>query len=148
MLQTKPQIKETYIDSGKVYYIFRDFPLAFHANAQKAAEAARCAGEQGAYWAMHDRLFQDQSRWAKQESAQALDTFASFAQDLGLDEVALRDCLESAQFAEQVAQDMQQGEQMGASGTPTFFINGQVLVGAYPFADFQEMIEAELAKEQ
>jgi protein-disulfide isomerase len=148
VLQTKPQIRESYIDTGKVHYIFRDFPLSSHANALEAAEAARCAGAQGAYWAMHDQLFKDQSRWAKQDPEQVIAIFASYAQDLGLDGDALRTCLESDQFVEQIAQDVQQGEQNGVSGTPTFFINGQLMAGAYPFENFQQVIEAELAKEQ
>ena len=62
--QTYEQIKKDYIDTGKVKFYLRDFPLGFHPNAQKAAEAARCAGDQGKYWEMHDALFKNQSEWS------------------------------------------------------------------------------------
>lgn len=139
-----PKILETYIDTGKVYYVFKDFPLTFHPNAQKAAEAARCAGAQGAYWQMHDRLFESQSQWSGQNAQAALNTFVSYAQELGLEAGDLRACVESGQFAAQIAQDFQEGQQAGIQGTPSFLINGQIMVGAYPFENFQQRIEAAL----
>lgn len=143
-----PQIKENYIDTGKVRYVFKDFPLTFHPHAQKAAEAARCAGAQGAYWEMHDLLFARQREWASQGQPQVLDSFVSYAQELDLDAAAIRSCLDSEQFAPQITQDLKEGQQAGVQGTPSFLINGQLLVGAYPFERFQQMIEAELAKEE
>ena len=144
MLLTIPQIKKNYIDTGKVRYIFRDFPLSFHPNAQKAAEAAHCAGAQGAYMAMHDKLFSAQSDWSG--LAEVNDTFAGYAGDMGLDVAAFRACLESGQFAAQIAQEVQEGQAAGVGGTPSFLINGQLIVGAYPYAEFERRIEAELAK--
>jgi len=144
VLQTLPLIKESFIDSGKVYYVFKDLPLPFHPNAQKAAEAARCAGAQGAYQPMHELLFESQSQWSGQNAAAVLDTFVTYAGELGLDAEAFRACVESGQFAAQIAQDMKEAQQAGISGTPSFLINGQLLVGAYPFENFQQMIEAAL----
>jgi protein-disulfide isomerase len=144
VLQTLPQIKKTYIDTGQVRYVFKDFPLESHANALQAAEAARCAGAQGAFWSMHDRLFETQSEWAGQDQQQVLDTFVRYAQGLGLDTATFRECIASEQFAAQIAQDMQDGQQAGVQGTPSFLIDGQLLPGAYPFESFQEMIEAAL----
>jgi protein-disulfide isomerase len=141
-----PQIQETYIDTGQVRYVFKDFPLAFHPNAQKAAEASRCAGVQGAYWPMHEQLFEDQAAWSGLDPAQAVETFVGYAADMGLDAEAFRRCLASGQFAEQIAADLQAGQEAGARGTPSFLVNGQLLVGAYPFETFQQMIEAELEK--
>jgi protein-disulfide isomerase len=142
--QTVPQLKEIYIDTGKARYVFKDFPLESHPNAQKAAEAARCAGAQGAFWSMHDRLFESQSEWAGQDQQQVLDTFVSYAQDLGLDTHSFGECLTSEQFAAQIAQDIKEGQQAGIQGTPSFLINGQLLPGAYSFDRFQQMIEAAL----
>ncbi len=160
MLLTVPEIKKNYIDTGKVRYIFKDFPLAFHPNAQKAAEAAHCAGlsgagqaqgAQGAYLAMHDKLFSAQSAWSGLTSPdgdlrEVTDTFVGYAKELELDVAAFRTCLESGQFAAQIAQEMQEGQAAGVGGTPSFLINGQLMVGAYPYAEFQKRIEAELAK--
>jgi protein-disulfide isomerase len=148
VLQTLPQLIETYVDSGLVRYVFKDFPLPSHANAQMAAEGARCAGVQDAYWEMHHRLFQSQAEWSRQSQEGFLTTLTSYAQDLGLDEVAFGLCLESGQFDAQVREDVWEGQQAGVRGTPSFLINGQHLVGAYPFEDFQRLIEAELAKQR
>jgi protein-disulfide isomerase len=144
VLQTLPQIKEAYIDTGKVLYVFKDFPLASHPNAQKAAEAGQCAGAQDAFWEMHERLFTTQTDWSRLGQAAAIDAFVKGAGELGLDAVAFRDCLESGQFAPQIAQAMQEGRQAGVQGTPSFLVNGQLLVGAHPFESFQLLIEAAL----
>jgi protein-disulfide isomerase len=147
VLQTLPKIDETYIQTGKVRYVAKDFPLPSHANAQVAAEAARCAGLQGGYWAMHDRLFQDQKEWASQDRTTAIETIAGYAQELELDGETLRRCVESGQFGELIRQDQWEGQQAGVQGTPSFLINGQLFVGAYPYEAFEAFIEAALAAE-
>jgi protein-disulfide isomerase len=145
-LDTLPQIVETYVDTGQVRYIYRDFPLPSHAYAQQAAEAARCAGAQGSYWEMHERLFTEQSEWAAQEMEEIQTTFGAFAVELGLDGEAFQACLASGAFAEQVGQDQAEGYEAGVEGTPSFFINDQFAAGAYAFEAFQQMIEAALAQ--
>ena len=142
--QTLSRIQEEYIDSGKVRYVFKDFPLSTHRHAQKAAEAARCAGVQGAYWEMHDLLFESQSEWSRQGQEQAVELFVEYASRLGLDSEVFADCLASGEFAQQIAQDVSEGQQLGVAGTPTFLIHGRLLVGVYPFDTFQQIIEAEL----
>ena len=146
--ETMPRIKERYIETGKVWYVFRDFPLEFHPNAQEAAEAARCAGAQDAFWQMHDRLFGTQGEWSGQRGEDVLATFVGHAGALGLDVDAFEACLKSGEQAAQVAQDMEAGKQGGVRGTPSFLINGQLVIGAHPFEDFQQIIEAELARQQ
>jgi protein-disulfide isomerase len=146
VVQTLPKLIEAYVNRGQVRYQFKDFPLPSHANAQKAAEAARCAGAQGAYWPMHDRLFEEQTAWSGQPGAEALDLFVSYAEDLGLDPTAFRQCIESGQFGPQVRADLQEGQQAGVGGTPSFLINGQFLAGAHPFEMFEQVIEAEMEK--
>ena len=143
-----PEIRKAYIDTGKVLYVFKDFPLPFHANAQKAAEATRCAGAQGAYWEMHDQVFQSQSEWSGQGQQEVLDTFVIYAKSLDLDPESFRSCLESGQFAAQIRADLQEGQQAGVGGTPSFLINGQLVVGALPFDSFRQVIEAELSKSE
>jgi protein-disulfide isomerase len=144
--QTLPKILATYVETGQVRYLFKDFPLDSHPNAQKAAEAARCAGTQGAYWAMHGRLFDAQREWVQQGQEEALEKFVRYAEELGLDAMAFRECLQSGQFGEQIRQDQWEGQQAGVRGTPSFLINGQLLTGAHPFETFQQMIEAELRR--
>lgn len=135
-----PKIETAYIQTGKVKYVFRDFPLtSIHPNAQKAAEAAGCAAQQGKFWEYHDLLFAHQD---------ALDVPAlkQYAVDLGLDAVLFDACLDSGAMAEEVAKDLADGQQYGVTGTPAFFVNGIKLTGAQPFEAFQELIEEELAK--
>ncbi|MBU0618699.1 thioredoxin domain-containing protein [Patescibacteria group bacterium] len=137
---TYSQIMADYAD--QVRYIFRDYPLAFHAHAKAVALAARCAGEQDAYWDYHDVLFAKRDDWAELES---VDTrVIDFAQELGLDEDQFSDCYSSQKYQQAVDDDFALGQQMGVSGTPTFFINGKKLVGAHPYENFKELIDEAL----
>jgi protein-disulfide isomerase len=133
--QTLPQIKEDYIDTGKVKFVYRDFPLSFHQYAQKASEAAECADEQGKFWEYHDKLFENQ---------QFLDTesLKQYAADLGLDTEKFNSCIDTGKYSSEVRKDFQDGQTNGVSGTPTFFINGQKLVGAQPYSAFQQIIDS------
>ena len=146
MLLTLPQLKSTYIDTGLVRYVVKDFPLTSHANATAAAGAARCAGAQGAYWPMHDLLFDRQQQWSPLGAEQVIEAFVAYAEELNLDIGTFRECLDADEFGDLVRQDVWDGEQAGVQGTPSFRINGQLIRGARPFETFQELIEAELAK--
>jgi protein-disulfide isomerase len=144
VLLTLPQLKSAYIDAGLVRYVARDFPLSSHANATIAAGAARCAGAQGAYWAMHDLLFDRQQQWSPQGAEQVVEAFAAYAEELNLDLASFQECLDTDEFGDLVRQDVWDGEQAGVQGTPSFLINGKLIRGAHPFEIFQELIEAEL----
>jgi len=146
VLLTLPRLKSTYIDTGLVSYVVKDFPLSSHANATTAAGAARCAGAQGAYWPMHDLLFDRQQQWSPQRAEQVTETFVAYAEELNLDTGTFGECLDADEFGDLVRQDVWDGEQAGVQGTPSFRINGQLIRGAHPFETFQELIEAELAK--
>ena len=134
--QTLPLIKQNFIDTGKVKLVYRDFPLNFHQYAQKAAEAAECAGEQGKYWEYHDILFERQAEW----SAQGVQKFKDYAVELGLDLEQFSSCLDSGKYAQEVQKDYQDGISYGVRGTPTFFINGVKIVGAQPYQTFETVI--------
>jgi protein-disulfide isomerase len=123
---------------GKVRVVYRDFPLPFHSKAQKASEAALCAGDQGKFWEMHEKLFANQ---------QALDVpqLKDHAKTLGLDGGKFEKCLDSGEKAKVVEASKKAGEDAGVSGTPAFFINGRMLSGAQPFEKFKEVIDSELA---
>lgn len=144
VLETYPALLEQYIDTGKVRLEFRDFPLDnIHPNATPAAVAARCAGEQGDYWGMHDRLFGNQDQWSG--LADPSETFQGYAAEMGLDTEAFLACLASGQFDEAIAQDLQAGQAAGITGTPSFLINGNLVVGAQPLAAFQQALDTLLA---
>jgi protein-disulfide isomerase len=137
--QTFYQIKENYIDKGLVYYIFKDFPLTnIHPQAVKAAEAARCAGAQGSYFEMHEKLFASQADWSG--SSDEFQLFVDYAQGLGLDTAGFTSCLESGQYEDDVLKDLDEGAQLGVNGTPAFFINGHSMSGAQPYAIFEQAI--------
>ncbi|MDX1688476.1 MAG: thioredoxin domain-containing protein [Candidatus Promineifilaceae bacterium] len=137
--QTYPQIVENYVETGVVRYVFKDFPLtSIHPQAVEAAEAARCARDQGAFIEMHDMLFERQEAWAG--NGNATEIFTGFAEELGLDGDAFTRCLESGEYEEAVMADLEEGTGLGVRGTPTFFINGRYMDGARPFSSFEEMI--------
>ncbi len=141
--ETYPQIREQYIDTGQVRYIFRHFPLQFHSEAQPAAQAAECAGEQGKFWEMHDALFENQGEWAG--NAEPVAVFVDLAEELGLDGAGFEACLTSDKYAAKVQEDLAAGAAEGVTGTPAFRINGVALSGAQPLAAFQEQIDYFLA---
>jgi protein-disulfide isomerase len=134
---TLERIRQTYGD--KVRIVFKDFPLPNHPEAPKAAEAAYCAGDQGKYWEMHDRLF------ANQQALQ-VPALKQYAAALGLDTAAFDKCLDSGKHAGRVAANMEAGEALGISSTPTLYVNGRPVVGAQPFEYFKIVIDEELAR--
>jgi len=135
---TYSSIVENYIDTGKVKYVFKHFPLNFHASAQKASEAAECAGDQEKFWEYHDVLFANQQ-------ALSVSNLKQYASDLSLDTDDFNSCLDSGKYAAKVKQDLADGQAAGVSGTPSFFVNGQKLVGAQPYSAFEQAIEAALS---
>jgi len=136
------QIETEYVDTGKVRYMFRDLPLSFHSHAQVAAEAARCAGEQGKYKEYHDKLFETQTTWAALSEVEP--SFKQYAAGLGLNTFEFNSCLDEGKFSQIVKDDLDLAQKLGVSGTPSFFVNGKILVGAQPFSAFKEAIDAEL----
>ncbi len=141
-LQTFPQIKSQYIDTGKVKLVFRDFPLAFHQSAMPAAIAAECVREKGgdvAYWKIHDKMFENQQ-------ALSNDNLKAYAKELGYD---IGSCLDSEKFKAEVQKDMSDGQKAGTQGTPYFVIigsdgKGTPLSGAQPFEAFKQIIDSKL----
>lgn len=124
----------------QVRLAFRDFPIvSLHPKAPKAAEAARCAGEHGKFWEYHDLLFESQAQ-------ATIADFKRFAEQLKLDANGFAACLESGKHAAAVASDVQEGTRLGITGTPTFFINGRLVVGALPLETFQRLIEREVRR--
>jgi protein-disulfide isomerase len=141
-----PQIERDYIKTGKLKYVFRDFPIeSIHKEALKSAEAANCAGEQGKYWEMHDRLFANQK-------ALGLKDLPVYAQALGLDLSSFRQCLDSGRQVTEIRKDIADGVKAGVKGTPTFFLGFtepndlkvkalSIIRGAQPYTNFREAIE-------
>jgi len=141
--QTYPEIQKL-AKEGKVRYVIKDYPLPFHEQAPSASISANCAGQQNKYWEMHDKLFQTQDAWFGNTGA--IDMFKGFAQELNLDEKKFASCMADPKMAQEVQDDLEEGSAAGVSGTPSFYINGQQLVGAQPWAAFKQLIDQELSK--
>jgi len=124
---------------GRVRLIAKDLPLTSHRQARQAAEAARCAGAEGRYWPYHDRLFAEQPRFAE-------DRLITYAVELGLDRETFARCLGGRRFARTVDADYAQARALGIGSTPTFLINGRVLVGAHPTETFRAVIDEALQR--
>ena len=146
---TLPALKTEYIDTGKIRYIFRDFPLdRLHPQARKAAEAAHCAGDQGKYWQMHDVLFQQQKTLQTEH-------LKAYARSLDLDLHAFDDCLQQGKYTAEVQKDHEDAVAAGVQGTPSFFlgktqaddtIQGIFIKGAQPATAFRQVIERLLSE--
>lgn len=130
---TLPEIKEKFVETGVVKFVYRDLALSFHADAQKAAEAAQCAYEQGSFWEYHDVLFANMN-------ALDVNSLKKYAADLGLDVAQFDECLTSGKYADEVRQDGQDANANGLTGTPAFIINGQKVSGAQPYDKFEQII--------
>ena len=121
--------------------MYRDFPLtSIHQFAQQAAEATECADDQGKFWEYHDKVFENQA-------AIDVDSLKGYAAELDLDTATFNDCLDSGKQSAEVEKDSQDAQSYGATGTPAFFINGQLVSGALPFEQFRQVIDQVLAAE-
>lgn len=144
--QTYPPVVAEYVKTGKVRYVIHNYPLTqLHANAFRAAEAARCAQDQGKFWEMHDRLFGNQK---------ALDEkgLEASAKALGLDTQQFQQCLTSGKYKKEIQDEVEAGKKLGVTGTPTFFIGStgsnpnevnatKKIGGAFPYTAFKKAID-------
>jgi protein-disulfide isomerase len=147
--ETWPRLQAKYIETGKVRFVYRDYPRSDQGIGVEAAVAARCAGAQGQYWPMHDRLFGERG---------GLDSgsFKSYAKVIGLDETSFAKCFDDREYLESIFRDRQEANRWGFRGTPGFILMRTVggptekepavaIPGAVPFEDFAEEIDRMLA---
>ncbi|ABX13554.1 DsbA family protein [Nitrosopumilus maritimus] len=149
---TLPLIEENYINTGKVNFVYRDFPIqSIHPNAVHTAMAAECADDQEMFWPYHDMIFENKSTWEKQRGQSLVSELVQYADVLGLDTEEFTTCLESNKHLDEVRNDLQDGQSYGISGTPGFFIgndnSGYIKVsGAKPYQTFAEILEGMLRR--
>jgi protein-disulfide isomerase len=143
--ETWPRLQARYVDTGKVRFLYKDYPRADQGPGLAAAVAARCAGDQGAYWPMHDRLFAERARLDQ-------DLFLQYAKTLGLDQAGFSRCLRDGRHVQAIFQDRQEANSWGFRGTPGFVIMRSshqptaqepavAIPGAFPFESFAEEID-------
>lgn len=141
--QTFPELKKQYIDTGKAKFVYQDFPF-LSADSNAAAEATHCAADQGKYWEYHNYLFthqgQENSGWAAAANQKI------FAKAIGLNTTQFNSCLDAGKYKQLVVDEKTAGAGYGVNGTPSFFINGQLIVGAQPLDAFAQVIDPLLKK--
>ena len=140
---TFAELKKNYIDTGKVRFYSRDLPLDMHSNAMRAAQAARCAGDQGKFWQLRDVMGANPNKLD-------MESIVTFATDMKLDAAALKACVEGDKYKSAVQKDLAEAMAIGATGTPSFIIgkstaegvDGEMVVGALPFAAFDQKLKS------
>ncbi|MCY4491955.1 MAG: thioredoxin domain-containing protein, partial [Thaumarchaeota archaeon] len=147
---TLPLIEAEYIADGMASFVYRDFPLGFHANAMQAHMAAECADEQGQFWEYHDILFEN-NVWKVDTEPNLAGIFSGYADDVKLDADLFNHCMISDHIRDEILHDIDDGAKYGVSGTPTFFIGNddvgyEKIVGAHPFETFKDVIERKLSQ--
>lgn len=148
-----PRLKEEYVNTGRVRFVYRDFPLTnIHPGAEPAAIAAECADDQGKFWEMHDKIFEEQDKRATRPDK--MDTVSFTEADLetwgaaiGLNTGEFNRCRTERQHAAEVARDLSDGAAAGVNGTPGTFVNNRFINGAVPYDELRGAIEAELARQ-
>ena len=141
---TEQQLLKDYVDAGKVKFIFRNYQFLGDASVF-AGNAAECANEQGKFWEFHDWLYKNQPP-ESDTSMYNVDSMTTAATSLGMNGDQFRTCLAATKFKDNVTKDLREGQGVGVSGTPTFYINGRQLVGAQPYTAFKTIIDEELKK--
>jgi protein-disulfide isomerase len=147
--ETWPRLQAKYIDTGKLRFVYRDYPRADQGVGVEAAVAARCAGAQGRYWPMHDRLFSEGGRLNS-------GSFKGYAKVIGMDQAAFAKCFDERQYLESIFEDRKEANKWGFHGTPGFILMrtaggstekepAVAIPGAFPFEEFAEEIDRMLA---
>lgn len=140
-----PTIKQQLINTGKVRWRYRDFPLPTHQYSRFSAHAAHCAGAQGKFWEMHDQLFYNH-QWA-QTGRNPAGLFRDFARNVGLDLQRYDECMTAGRYASRIEFSRQEGDQLLVNGTPTFFVNGKIFNASRATSDaFKAMADSIIAR--
>ncbi|MBI2355872.1 MAG: DsbA family protein [Candidatus Doudnabacteria bacterium] len=141
--ETEKPLIEKYVNTGKVKLVFRDFAINGRESVN-AAIASECADEQEKFWEYHDKLYTERRGYNVGVFKQ--DSLISFAKELGLNEQQFSDCYKSGKYDDEVANDTRDAQAFGGRGTPTFFLNGQIISGALPLSVFENYIESALSE--
>lgn len=145
---TLPQLKKDYIDRGLVKLVYRQFPLpvSLHPAARDLSEASECANDQGKFWEFHDKAFEEQATQGDGTIAVTTTDITNWAATLGLDMASFNDCFSNKKNTKKIDSDQADGQKVNVNSTPTFFVNGQILVGALPYSSFKTIIDEQLKK--
>jgi protein-disulfide isomerase len=138
------QMRKEYVDTGKVRFVFFDFPLEdLHKNSVLASQFVRCAGDQNHYWQMHDAMYAKQAEWG--DMKEPLDTFLGYSSKLGIDNTRMLACIRAGTTHQDVMRSEAYGDALGLHATPVFAVNGQGYVGGVAYTDLKALIDEQLA---
>lgn len=142
----QPLVKQLMVDfAGKINFVFRNYPLAQHSNANISSQAAEAAGLQSKFWEMHNKIYEDQASWS--DSKDAKNIFIRYAKELGLDVDKFANDMESSEIKDRIKEDMTDGNLTKLNATPTYFLNGVKMENVPPtYNELKSLIESELAK--
>jgi protein-disulfide isomerase len=140
--ETLPKLKEAYINTGKVRFVYRHFAI-LGKHSEQAALASECAAEQGKFWEYHDQLFKNQGGLAFTEAK-----LKQYAREIGLNVGVFGTCLGNGKYKEKVERETAAAANLGGRGTPFFVVNQRPLIGAQPYSVFQKMIDEELKSQE
>jgi len=143
---TEPDVRKTFIDSGKVRWRFIDYPLSMHRNTWQASRAAACADEQGKFWPFHDLLYQNQDRWNGEATSNPDKLMKEFARQLGLNTQQFDRCVDTKKYQAKIQAHLALGEKRKVNSTPTFVIGDQQAANALPYDQFKQLVDSALAK--
>lgn len=139
-LEIFPTLDAEYVQTGKIRWIFVNFPLPMHPNATPAAEVAMCAAKQGKFWPVHDLIFRNQKTWAPLTAP--AEYFLTFADSASLDRKAFQECLNTDATLAEVKSDAEAAVRSGAKSTPSFYIEGGIMAGAQPLTVFRPILDS------
>ncbi|HVZ58316.1 MAG TPA: thioredoxin domain-containing protein [Patescibacteria group bacterium] len=140
-----PAVKRILADyKGRIYFIFRNFPLPMHPNAPMAAEAAYAAFKQDKFWQLHDQLYEAQDEWGEKSATDAKNLVTGYVQSLGLNMTQFTNDLNSNAGSAKIQKDQNDGYQLGVDSTPTFFINGEKFAGVMTYDQLKQQIDDHL----
>jgi protein-disulfide isomerase len=143
---TEPDVRKRLLDTGMASLTFYDFPLPMHKNTAFAHNAAACAGEQGKFWEMHDKLFGSQDQWNGEATDNPKPFFEKYASDLGLNSSQWLSCYDARKFQKRIEANMAEGMRRKVGSTPTFIIGDKMYGSVLPYDEIKKLVEAETAK--
>ncbi len=138
-LETLPEIDAEFIETGQVRWQYVPFVMGIFPNGEEAARASECAADQGAFWPMHDLIYERQREWRGSGAAEPL--FVGYAERLGLDAAEFAACYRENRPAERIARSNGVAQRLGVQATPSFLVNGHPVQGALPLEQFRMLID-------
>ncbi len=135
-----PTIKQKLVDSGRLRWRYRDFPLQQHSHSRLAAHSAACADEQGKYWEQHDRIYAGQAQWAEARDAGPI--FREYARSAGVDPARYDACMKAAKYAGRIQASYDEGVKAGVTGTPTLLVGGRLYQGRFDSDAIRRLVDS------